>query len=666
MLTETFSLPDPTPSYTGASHAQTNLDSAIERAGTQLLGLQNEEGYWVFELEADCTIPAEYILMMHYMDEIDPALQVKIANFLRSQQCVDGSYPLYTGGSGDISCTVKSYYAMKMAGDAIDAAHMVKAREWILNQGGAAKANVLTRCALAMFEQIPWRGVPFIPVEIMLLPKWFPFHPDKVSYWSRTVMVPLFILCTYKVKARNPHKIGIAELFVTPPDQERHYFSHVKTPLGKAILALDRMGRLLEPLIPGFIRRKATAKARDWFMERLNGYDGLGAIFTAMVNAYEAMDCLGIPADNEQRRIAKAAIERLLVVKEDTAYCQPCVSPIWDTALVALTLQEADLRQRDLHTRQALKSALHWLAGKQLKDEPGDWRIQRPDLQGGGWAFQFGNSYYPDVDDTAVAAHALIQANDRQFAGNIERAGIWIAGMQSCNGGYGAFDADNTCHYLNHIPFADHGALIDPPTADVSGRCIMLLGKLVNQHPEYRAVIDNCVDYLRKEQETDGCWFGRWGANYIYGTWSVLTGFETAGIPKHDPCIRKAVIWLKSKQRADGGWGEDNYSYYDSRIRGQFHISTAFHTALALLALLSAGEADCPEVQSGVKYLLENQQADGFWNDESFNAPGFPKVFYLKYHGYDKFFPLWALGRYRNECLPEHLNPVLKNSLSKD
>ncbi len=649
MLIDTTSPYSLDTAFIGFPNSPSRLDTAIDKAKIQLLSLQNEAGYWVFELEADCTIPSEYILMMHFMDEIDEPLQAKIANFLRSQQSEDGSYPLYKGGTGDISCTIKAYYAMKMAGDAIHATHMAKARKWILAKGGAAKGNVFTRIMLAMFGQIPWRGVPYMPVEIMLLPKWFSFHLDKVSYWSRTVMVPLFILCTYKVKARNPYKIGIAELFVTPPDKERNYFAHVKTPLGKVILAVERMGRLMDPLIPGPIRRKATAKAQHWFMERLNGYDGLGAIFTAMVNAYEAMDYLGIPADNEQRQVARSAIDRLLVVKGDMAYCQPCVSPIWDTGLASLALQEADRYGHNPKTQRALKSALRWLAAKQLKDEPGDWQIQRPNLPGGGWAFQFGNSYYPDVDDTAVVALALVQADDQKFAENIGRAAAWIAGMQSSNGGYGAFDADNTHHYLNHIPFADHGALLDPPTADVSGRCIMFLGKLVNQHPEYRAVIYNCIAFLRNGQENDGSWFGRWGTNYIYGTWSVLSGFESAGVAKNDPSIRKAVTWLKSKQRADGGWGEDNVSYHKTKIRGLFHTSTAFHTALALLALLSAGEASCPEVRAGVNYLLKNQQADGFWKDKHFNAPGFPKVFYLKYHGYDKFFPLWALSRYRNE-----------------
>jgi len=647
----TSSLPADSAAPDSQGHHSTRLDQAIAHARGQLLALQQEEGYWVFELEADCTIPAEYILMMHFVNEIDGPLQAKIANFLRRHQNGDGSYPLFNGGSGDLSCTIKAYYALKMAGDTEQAAHLVKAREWILAQGGAARANVFTRILLAMYGQLPWRGVPFMPVEIMLLPRWFPFHLDKVAYWSRTVMVPLFILCTYKVQARNPHNISVAELFITPSEQEKHYFSLIKTPLGKAILALDLIGRQLEPLIPHFVRRRATAKALAWFMERLNGYDGLGGIFTAMVNAYEVMDYLGVPADDAQRRMAKAAIDRLLVIKEDDAYCQPCVSPVWDTGLAVLVLQELARYGPHQATQYSLTSALSWLASKQLGDEAGDWRRQRPDLPGGGWAFQFGNSYYPDVDDTAVAALALIQSEDPAFKSHIDRAGLWIAGMQSRNGGYGAFDADNSHFYLNHIPFADHGALIDPPTADVSARCLLLLGKQVRQYPQYRGVIDRCLVFLRKAQEADGSWFGRWGTNYIYGTWSVLTGFASVGIQANDPSVRRAVAWLKLKQRDDGGWGEDNRSYEHIKLRGEFSASTAFHTSLAILALLAAGETTGAEVAAGVEYLLKTQQANGVWHDDNANAPGFPKVFYLKYHGYNTYFPLWALARYRNSQL---------------
>jgi squalene-hopene/tetraprenyl-beta-curcumene cyclase len=635
-----------------ASQAETPLNGAVRRAREHLLSLQHEQGYWVFELEADCTIPSEYILMMHFMDEIDEDLQAKIAVYLRARQKEDGSYPLFLGGPGDISCTVKAYYALKLAGDDIEAPHMKKAREWILSQGGAAYSNVFTRIMLAMFEQVPWRAVPFIPVEIMLLPKWFPFHLDKVSYWSRTVMVPLFILCSYKVKARNPKKIGIRELFAVAPEQEKNYFSHVKTPLGKAILALERIGFTLEPLIPKAMRRKATQKALDWFVERLNGVDGLGGIFPAMVNAYEALDLLGFPPEHEHRRIAREAIDRLLVVKDDHAYCQPCASPIWDTGLSSLALQEVNKNEHDARTEAALTSALRWLASKQLTDHPGDWRVRRPDVEGGGWAFQFDNTYYPDVDDSAVVAQALLQGDSPEFAEALRRAGNWIAGMASKNGGWGAFDADNTYYYLNNIPFADHGALLDPPTADVSGRCVMFLASVKHRRAEFQPVIDAGIEYLRKEQEEDGSWFGRWGTNYIYGTWSVLVGFEAAGVPKDDPAIRRAVAWLKSVQREDGSWGEDNFTYHDASAgkRGRFSTSMAFHTGLALLALMAAGEAASPEVAAGVDYLLKTQGPDGFWKDDYFNAPGFPKVFYLKYHGYDKFFPLWALARYRNEC----------------
>lgn len=621
-----------------------NLDQAIIKAQEYLLARQSKEGYWLFELEADCTIPSEYIMMMHYIGEIDEILQSKIANYLRSRQSEDGGYPLFTDGVSDISCSVKVYYALKLAGDSPDAAHMIRLRSYILGQGGAAKANVFTRIALATFEQLPWRGVPYIPVEIMLFPKWFPFHLDKVSYWSRTVMVPLFILCTLKAKAKNPSKIDILELFVVHPDQEKHYFPE-RTALNKFFLGLDKLGRLTRPLIPKKVHELAIQKAKDWFIERLNGEDGLGGIFPAMVNAYEAMLLLGMPFDHEYVVTARKAIDKLLVINDHDAYCQPCLSPVWDTALAALALQEAD----KVGNRSSLSRAYDWLESKQLSDEPGDWRIARPNLAGGGWAFQFENPYYPDVDDTAVVAFAMAESNIPRFDSCIHQATRWIVGMQSENGGYGAFDVDNTYYYLNEIPFADHGALLDPPTSDVSARCAMLMARVAKDHPEYLSALDRTLVYLRSEQEANGSWFGRWGTNYIYGTWSVLLGLEQTNIPKSDPIYTKAVSWIKSVQRSDGGWGEDNHSYHDISRSGKYHMSTAFQTAWAVLALIAAGEVKSNEVKAGIDFILRNQQNDGVWNDGCFTAPGFPRVFYLKYHGYDKFFPLWALARYRNE-----------------
>ena len=631
-------------SSNSALHYSHNLKLAIGKAQEKLLSLQDKDGYWVFELEADCSIPSDYIMLMHYTGEINEPLQAKIANYLRSRQSKDGSYSLFTGGAGEISCSVKVYYALKMAGDAIDASHMVRLRDFVLSQGGAAKANVFTRITLAIFKQLPWRGVPYIPVEIMLFPSWFPFHLDKVAYWSRAVMVPLFILCTLKATAKNPKNISILELFITHPDEEKHYFPE-RTVLNKIFLALDKLGLATRPLIPTKMHNLAIEKAKNWFIERLNGEDGLGGIFPAMAASYQAMMLLGMPYDHEHVVTARKAMDKLLVINENDAYCQPCLSPVWDTALAALALQETD----KIGNSQNLTRAYDWLKSKQLSDEPGDWRISKPDLEGGGWAFQFENPHYPDVDDTAIVGFAMADSNLPDLDESIHKATRWIVGMQSKNGGYGAFDVDNTCYYLNEIPFADHGALLDPPTSDVSARCAMLMARVAKDHDEYLPALERTIEYIRSEQEQDGSWFGRWGTNYIYGTWSVLLGLEQTRLPKTDPLYTKAAKWLKSVQRADGGWGEDNYSYHDTSFSGTYRFSTAFQTAWAVLALMAAGEANSEAVKAGIDFILRNQQADGLWNDECFTAPGFPKVFYLKYHGYDKYFPLWALARYRNE-----------------
>jgi squalene-hopene/tetraprenyl-beta-curcumene cyclase len=595
----------------------------------------------LFELEADCTIPAEYIMMMHFLDEIDAALEVKLCRHLRSAQAGHGGWPLYHGGDLNLSCSVKAYYALKLAGDSVDAQHMARARAAILARGGAAAVNVFTRIALALFGQLPWRGVPYIPVEIMLLPRWFPFHIDKVAYWSRTVMVPLFILCTRKPVAKNPRDVHIRELFAVPPEEERDYFRRTGF-VAKAFLTADRIGRLLDKLIPARVREAATRRAESWMLERLNGEDGLGAIFPAMVNALEAMVILGYPADDPRRVTAKRALQKLLVIGPSSAYCQPCVSPIWDTALASLAMQEAG----DGASSAASSRALQWLQERQLLDEPADWKVKRPGLAGGGWAFQFANSYYPDLDDTAVVVWAMHQAADSiRYAENVRRALDWLVGMQSKDGGFAAFDADNTGYYLNAIPFADHGALLDPPTSDVTARVVTVLGRI--GRPQDKPALDRAVSYLRKQQEADGSWFGRWGTNYIYGTWSVLTALAQAHVGPADPAVTRAVGWLKLKQNPDGGWGESNDSYLRAPAEPGKFPSTAYQTAWALLGLLAAGEAPSDAVRHGAEFLMRTQQADGLWSDPSFTAPGFPRVFYLRYHGYSAYFPLWALAAYR-------------------
>ena len=616
------------------------LGTAVAMARNALLSLQHPDAYWAFELEADCTIPAEYVLMMHFMDEIDEALQAKIAVFLRSHQAVHGGWSLYPGGDIDISCSVKAYYALKLAGDLPGAPHMARARAAILALGGAARSNAFTRLTLALFAQVPWRAVPMVPVEIMLLPRWFPFHLSKVSYWSRTVMVPLSILYSLRARAKNPRGLGIAELFTTPPQQETNYFP-ARSRLNRMLLRLEHLGKWIEPAIPAWIRRRALKRASAWFIERLNGADGLGAIFPAMVNAHESLALLGYASDHPYRVLTKAALQGLLVIREHSAYSQPCVSVVWDTGLACHALYEAEGRR----ATPEIVRALDWLARRQMLDAPGDWREYRPHLRGGGWPFQFGNSHYPDIDDTAMVASAMRVIDAARYSNNVERAAEWVAGMQSKNGGFGAFDADNTHFHLNQIPFADHGAMLDPPTSDVTGRCIALLGPLASA---YQYAVARSLAFLQAEQESDGSWFGRWGTNYIYGTWSVLSGLELAGVSPDQPWVKSALAWLKRMQRPDGGWGETNDTYLRPERAGQHDRSTAFHTAWAMLGLMAAGEVDSPEVARGAECLLRTQQPDGLWSDTDFTAPGFPRVFYLKYHGYDKYFPLWALARYRN------------------
>ena len=621
---------------TGDSSA---LEEAIQLAKNALISHQHKDGHWVYELEADCTIPAEYILMNHFVNEINEPLERKIAVYLRKNQLEYGGWPLYYRGNFDLSCSVKSYYALKMVGDDPNDEHMVKARNAILQHGGAAHANVFTRILLAMFEQVPWRATPFIPAEIILLPKWFPFHISKVSYWSRTVMVPLFVLCTLKAKAINPRALDIRELFMVPPEEEQHYF-RITTPLTKAFLVLDHVGRLLEKLVPQRVRNFSIGKCRQWFVGRMNQDYGIGGIFPAMVNVYEALIVLGYGKNDPLVIQARRAIERLLVNHKTFAYCQPCVSPVWDTALVCHTLIETDMT-----TSRKTERGLDWLQERQLDEEPGDWRFSRPELKGGGWAFQYSNYHYPDLDDTTMVAWAMQRTNQQKYTEAIHQAAAWINGMQSTGGGFASFDVNNTYYYLNSIPFADHGALLDPPTADVTGRCIALLS--LTDKGKYADTLARAIAYVKAEQEPNGSWFGRWGTNYIYGTWSILTALELAGEDPQQTYIRRAATWLKRIQNQDGGWGESNESYYPPNHR-RFHPSTSFQTAWALLALLAAAECHSEAVGRGVEYLLKQQNSNGLWHDPDYTAPGFPRVFYLKYHGYTKYFPLWALSRYRN------------------
>jgi squalene-hopene/tetraprenyl-beta-curcumene cyclase len=656
---------------------------AIEKAKRRFLSLQAEEGYWCFELEADCTIPSEYILLQRFLGrEINTNLTQQIAAYLLRCQLADGGWPLYAeDGFADISASIKAYFALKLIGHSTSDSHMVSARKLILSLGGAANCNVFTRITLALFGQIPWRTLPAMPIEIMLLPRWFFFHLDKVSYWSRTVITPLLILYAKRPICRLKPAEIIPELFVTPPAALYHIDGFAAgVPAKNLFILLDRILKLVIPLMPAAIHQAAFKRAQAWMLDHMRGVGGIGAIFPAMANAVMALKVLGYPQDHPAYTRGVKAIDDLLQHRREShverpkwslrssagkgrhaasvqkirpapsletalrpveSICQPCVSPIWDTCLTLNALLEAGLACE----HSAIRRSVAWLFSKQIKRK-GDWSVNAPDLESGGWAFQFENDFYPDVDDTAMVVMALVRAGvrfDESYRQNMAAAVKWVVGMQSSDGGWASFDIDNNALYLNHIPFADHGALLDPSTSDLTARCIEMLAML-GFKKDYLPIARG-LKFLRQEQESFGGWFGRWGVNYIYGTWSVLSALRQAGEDMSQPYIRKAVDWLKARQNPDSGWGETCYTYTDPSLAGMGE-STPSQTAWSLLALMAAGEWESSAVKRGVKFLIDRQNPDGGWDETHFTGTGFPKVFYLRYHGYSQYFPLWALSVY--------------------
>lgn len=661
-----------------------SLDTVLTSAAALLASKQQQDGHWVFELEADVTIPAEYVMLQRFIDRpIDPKVTLRLSSYILERQLPDGSWPLYAvDGNANISASVKAYFALKLLGHDKLAPHMVKARQLILSLGGAEKCNVFTRITLALFGQIPWHTTPAMPIEIMLLPKWFFFHLSKVAYWSRTVIVPLLILYSTKPVCKLSHSQNIAELFMTSPDSFVHLdgFKH-QVWRKNAFIVLDRLLKKTLHLIPNRIKRKALDRAECWTRERMQGDGGVGAIYPAMANAVMALKSLGYSEEDADFMRGIEAIDNLMIHREINAaclpiddtpfysaawtsmsaapsiqytpqtesadnrefsFCQPCNSPVWDTCMSLSALSESGFNGA------VTENAMAWLFSQQICTK-GDWSDKRPNLECGGWAFQYENSRYPDVDDTSKVLMSLFRAGALkrpEYREQINRAVNWVLGMQSTDGGWGAFDVDNNHLYLNDIPFADHGALLDPSTADLTGRCIEMLGML--GHSTDYPPIANAITYLKKEQESFGGWFGRWGVNYIYGTWSVLSGLHQAGEDMSASYVRKSVWWLISCQNGDGGWGETCASYDDATLAGS-GASTASQTAWALLALMAAGEWRHEAVKSGIRYLIESYN-DG-WDERHFTGTGFPRVFYLRYHGYSLFFPVWALAvytRYKN------------------
>jgi squalene-hopene/tetraprenyl-beta-curcumene cyclase len=619
-----------------------SVRDTINKSGKDLLNLQAAEGYWLFELEADATIPSEYVLLHEYFGSRDKNREAHIQCYLLNRQLEDGSWPLYEQGPGNISATVKSYFALKLIGYNTESGQMLRARQWILGHGGAESANVFTRITLAFFGQLPWRTVPAMPAEIIFLPDWWIFSLDKVSYWSRCVIVPLLIILAYKPVHKLESGKDIQELFIVNPDELKHIDKISRKNMVKSFFYLfDRVLKYVLQFIPLSIRNKSLQKCEYWTRQHMQGVGGNGAIFPAMANAVMALKLTNCKDDDPDLMRGLNAIEDLVIESEDATYVQPCVSPIWDTCLTLSALAEAGLDSE----HKSISQAIDWLFQKQIFVK-GDWSRRVPTLESGCWAFQFENDFYPDIDDTSMVIMCLLRHDAHKNPEHLKRinqAANWVIGMQNSDGGWGAFDINNHYEYLNNIPFADHGALVDPSTADLTARCIEMLTML--GYDRSFSPIARGLEFLKHDQNDFGGWYGRWGVNYIYGTWSVLAALGLMSEDPHQPYMRKAVHWLKSNQNADGGWGEDCGSYDDIALCGRGE-STPSQTAWALLGLIASGEIDSVGVSRGIEFLLKTYQSTPAWIENLYTGTGFPRVFYLRYHGYSQYFPLWALGMY--------------------
>jgi len=640
---------DASPIMTSPTTVRSEVDHAISRARDVLLATQAPDGHWVGEAEANSTITSEYLLLCHLLDRVDRERETKMVRYLRERQLADGGYSLYDGGSANLSATIKAYFAMKVAGVSVDDPAMAAARALIRERGGPVQADVFTKILLALFGEYDWRGVPSMPVEIMLLPRWSFFNLLEVSYWSRTVIVPLLILMDSKPVMRLPESCRLDELWPVPREHASLRFPRIPRPFSpkrfiwkNLFIGVDDALKGWERLGPRPFRGRAIEAALRWLEERLAVPGGLGGIFPAMTNAVLALRTLGYPEDHPLIRGQIKEIENLGVETTDSLHYAPCVSPVWDTSLAANALIESGLAP----DHPQLVRAGGWMMGKQIT-VPGDWQVKRPDVPPGGWPFQYHNDFYPDLDDSAMVMMALakIQGLDpERKARCMERGLAWFVGMQGSDGGWASFDADNSRLIFNNIPFADHGALLDPSTEDLTGRGLELLGTL-GHGPDHPAA-QRALGFIRKTQHETGAWYGRWGVNYIYGTWSVLRGLGAIGEDCSADYVQRAVAWIEQRQNDDGGWGETLASYEDETLAGRGE-SIPSQTAWALLGLFAAGRTEGKAVEQGIRYLIETQTADGSWEDPLWNGTGFPRVFYLKYHLYAKYFPLWALGVYR-------------------
>ncbi|MFJ6842023.1 squalene--hopene cyclase [Streptomyces griseoluteus] len=615
-------------------------ERAAARATEFLLARQDPEGWWKGDLETNVTMDAEDLLLRQFLGILDAATTRAAALFIRGEQREDGAWATFYGGPGDLSATVEAYVALRLAGDAPDAPHMARASAWVRERGGIASARVFTRIWLALFGWWKWEDLPELPPELIWFPTWLPLNIYDFGCWARQTIVPLTIVSAKRPV--RPAPFPLDELHTDP--------AHPNPPKPLAPLAswegaferLDRVVHRLRGAVPRRVRRAAVNAAARWIVERQENDGCWGGIQPPAVYSVIALHLMGYDLKHPVMRAGLESLDRFAVWREDgSRMIEACQSPVWDTCLAVIALADAGLPA----DHPKLLKAADWMLAEEIR-RPGDWSVKRPELPPGGWAFEFHNDNYPDIDDTAEVALALRRVHHPQpdrVDGAIARAVRWNFGMQSKNGAWGAFDVDNTSPFPNRLPFCDFGEVIDPPSADVTAHVVEMMAAEGHAHdPRTR----RGITWLLAEQEADGSWFGRWGVNYVYGTGSVVPALTAAGLPVSHPAIRRAVHWLRQAQNDDGGWGEDLRSYKHAREWSGRGASTASQTAWALMALLAAGERDSEAVARGVRWLADTQRDDGSWDEPYFTGTGFPWDFSINYHLYRQVFPLTALGRY--------------------
>ena len=621
-----------------------------------LLSIQREDGHWCGELEGDTILESEYLLTLHFLGRMGEPRVAKAAEYLRRQQLPEGGWTNYPGGAPDVSISVKAYFALKLAGDEPDAPHMARARATIRALGGIEACNTFTRIYLAMFGQTDWSDCPAVPPELVLLPNWVPFNIYRMSSWSRAIFVPLSIIWASKPFCAVPERAAIGELStgMRPPGGPTALMSRQERAWRLLFFGVDRGLKWIEKRGWTPLRRRAVRAAERWILARLEKSGGLGAIFPPIINTILALRCLGYAPDHPVLVSQLEELHRLELVDDDTLRVQPCFSAVWDTAIAILSLRESGMAPDEPELLQGAS----WLLEREVR-QPGDWQARAPGVPPGGWFFEYENEFYPDTDDTAEVLSALASVRfpdsrrEERRQAAVERGRDWQLGMQNRDGGWGAFDRECDNEVLTWIPFADHNAMIDPSCEDITGRTLDALDRLGfgADHPAVR----RAVTFLRRKQHPDGTWYGRWGCNYIYGTWLALRGLKSAGVDLSGDRWQLAATWLRRHQNPDGGWGELPRSYEDVSQKG-IGPSTPSQTAWALMGLIVAGDRDSASVERGIRYLLQNQLYDGSWQDSHWTGTGFPKVFYLRYHLYATYFPLWALAMYetgRGDDIPE-------------